>query len=101
MPKGLVVYLDDDTYKKLKAMSTQEGKTLKDLSYDIIKNAVDKNQKDQKTGSIIERLFEANGFVITPPSSVYEDDNISGVYPRRLCTVFRWVRRGRRQTIET
>jgi hypothetical protein len=58
MPKGLVVYLDDGTYKKLKAMSTQEGKTLKDLSYDIIKNAVDKNQKNQKSGSVLEYLFE-------------------------------------------
>lgn len=41
MPKGLVVHLDDEVHKKLKAMSINEGKALKDLAYDIIKNAVD------------------------------------------------------------
>jgi hypothetical protein len=55
MPKGLVVYLDEEIYKKLKAMSIQEGKTLKDCAYDIIKNSVDKNQKPR---SIAESLLE-------------------------------------------
>lgn len=41
MPKGLVVYLDDETYKRLKAMSINEGKPLKDVVYEMIKSDVE------------------------------------------------------------
>lgn len=41
MPKGLVVYLDDDTYKRFKIICVNEGKSLKDFAYDIIKGVVD------------------------------------------------------------
>ncbi|UCH01376.1 MAG: hypothetical protein JSV20_05710 [Candidatus Bathyarchaeota archaeon] len=41
MPKGLVVYLDDDTYKRFKIICVNEGKSLKDFAYDAIKAVVD------------------------------------------------------------
>ena len=41
MPKGLVVYLDDETYKRLKAMSINDGKTLKDLTYEMIRESLE------------------------------------------------------------
>ncbi len=41
MPKGLVVYLDDETYKRLKAMSINEGKSLKDLAYELLKDSLE------------------------------------------------------------
>ncbi len=41
MPKGLVVYLDDETYKQLKIISAKEGQSLKDFVYEVIKGVVD------------------------------------------------------------
>lgn len=41
MPKGLVIYLDDETYKSLKNMCANEDKHLKDMAYDIIKGSVE------------------------------------------------------------
>lgn len=51
MPKGLVVYLDDETYKRLKILSAKEGQNLKDLAYSIIKGVVDcyRNPKELLT----------------------------------------------------
>lgn len=59
MPKGLVVPLDDETYRKLKAMSASEGKYLKDCAYDIIKNAVDKNREPESIAEILMQLNDS------------------------------------------
>jgi len=60
LPRGLVVYLDVETYKKLKAMSAREGKTLKDLSYDIIRNAVYESQGPEEiAASLLMQLDDS------------------------------------------
>ena len=55
MPKGLVVYLDDDTYKRFKILSVQEGRSLKDFAYEIIKAVVDSNRDPEELLSEFER----------------------------------------------
>lgn len=45
MPKGLVVYLDDDTYKKLKEMYSNPEQSLRGVFYDIIKDIADKYEE--------------------------------------------------------
>ena len=55
MPKGLVVYLDDDTYRRFKILSVQEGQSLKDFAYDIIKATVDSNRDPEELLSELER----------------------------------------------
>ena len=61
MPKGLVVYLDDDTYRRFKILSVQEGQSLKDFAYDIIKAVVDSHRDPKELQSEFIRqnvLFE-------------------------------------------
>lgn len=41
MPKGLVVHLDDDLYRRFAMMCAYEGMTLKDQVYKIIKESVE------------------------------------------------------------
>ena len=41
MPKGLVVYLDDDLHDRLRAVCAHEKKTLKDFAYEQIKGALE------------------------------------------------------------
>ena len=41
MPKGLVVYLDDETYKRFKMLCVNEGNSLKDQAYELIKETVE------------------------------------------------------------
>jgi hypothetical protein len=40
MPKGLVVFLDDDLHRRFRSMCTYEGLTLKDELYKMIKEDV-------------------------------------------------------------
>jgi hypothetical protein len=41
MPKGLVVHLDDDLYRRFAMICAYEGMTLKDQVYKIIKEDVE------------------------------------------------------------
>jgi len=41
MPKGLIVHLDDDLYRRFAMMSAYEGMTLKEQVYKIIKEDVE------------------------------------------------------------
>ena len=41
MPKGLVVHLDDDLYRRFAMMCAYEGMTLKDQLYKMIKEDVE------------------------------------------------------------
>jgi hypothetical protein len=41
MPKGLVVHLDDDLYRRFAMMCAYEGMTLKDQVYKMIKEDVE------------------------------------------------------------
>ena len=40
MPKGLVVHLDYEIYKRFRMMYISEGETLKDQAYELIKETV-------------------------------------------------------------
>lgn len=41
MPKGLVVHLDDDLYRRFAMMCAYEAMTLKDELYQLVKDAVE------------------------------------------------------------